>query len=86
MGTHIMKTTVEISDTLLQRARELLAEEKTTLRALIEEGLRLVVERHSQRRPFKLRKASFRGRGLRPELQRADWSAVRALAYEGHGG
>ncbi len=66
-----MKTTVEISDALLERARELRVEEKTTLRALVEEGLRLVIEERSRRGPFKLRKASFRGRGLRPELQRA---------------
>lgn len=86
MGTHIMKTTIEISDTLLERARELLATEKTTLRALVEEGLRLVIEEHAERKPFKLRRASFGGRGLQAEMRDADWSTIRSLAYEGRGG
>lgn len=86
MGTHTMKTTVEISDALLERARDLLATEKTTLRALIEEGLRRVIEEHAERKPFKLRQASFGGRGLQPEMREADWSIIRSLAYEGRGG
>lgn len=86
MGTHTMKTTVEISDALLERARDLLATEKTTLRALIEEGLRRVIEEHAERKPFKLRHASFGGRGLQPEMREADWSTIRSLAYEGRGG
>jgi hypothetical protein len=40
MVTH-MKTTVEISDGLLDEARRLAAREATTVRALIEAGLRL---------------------------------------------
>jgi hypothetical protein len=80
-----MKTTVDISDALLERARDVLAAEKTTLRALIEEGLRLVIAEHAQRKPFKLRRASFKGRGLQPEVRDADWAAIRALVYEGHG-
>ena len=86
MGTHIMKTTVEISDALLEEARRLLAEEKTTLRALIEEGLRRVIEDHAERKPFKLRRASFGGQGLRAEVREADWATIRSLTYEGRGG
>ena len=72
-----MKTTVVISDVLLERARELLATEQTTLRRIIEE--------HAERKPFKFRDASFRGRGLRPEVREADGRAIRALACEGRG-
>ena len=39
MGTH-MKTTIELADGLLADARRVAAEEGTTLRALLEEGLR----------------------------------------------
>lgn len=39
-----MKTTVNISDSLLRSARQLAAERRTTLTRLIEDGLRLVVE------------------------------------------
>jgi hypothetical protein len=39
-----MKTTIEIADDLLARAQRLAQQEKTTLRALTEQGLRLVLK------------------------------------------
>jgi hypothetical protein len=80
-----MKTTLEISDPLLREARKLAARERTTLRALVEQGLRRVVTERQRRPVFRLRKASFKGRGLRPEFQDAAWERVRDLAYEGRG-
>jgi hypothetical protein len=80
-----MKTTLEISDPLLREARKLAARERTTLRALVEQGLRRVVTERQRRPAFRLRKASFKGRGLRPEFQDAAWERVRDLAYEGRG-
>lgn len=47
MGAH-MKTTIEISDDLLQRARRLADERGLTLRALVEEGLRLSLQARSE--------------------------------------
>ena len=86
MGAH-MKTTVEISDALLAEARKLAARERTTVRTLIEQGLRRVIEeRRGAKQPFRLRKASFRGRGLAPEAKSAGWDRLRELAYEGRGG
>ena len=81
-----MKTTLEISDPLLREARKLAAREHTTLRALVEQGLRRVVTERQKQSAFKLRKASFKGRGLYPELQDAAWERVRDIAYEGRGG
>ena len=60
------KTTVEISEAVLRRAKRVAAERGTTLRALIEAGLRSVLEEERGARPFVLRKASFGGRGVRP--------------------
>jgi hypothetical protein len=80
-----MKTTLEISDPLLNEARKLAARERTTLRALVEQGLRHVVSESRKRKPFKLRDASFRGRGLRPELRDASWDQIRDLIYERRG-
>jgi tRNA(Ile2) C34 agmatinyltransferase TiaS len=85
MVTH-MKTTIEISDPLLEKARRVAAREGTTVRALVERGLRRVVEEGTPRRAFRLRKASFKGRGLRPEAAELGWRRVRELAYEGRGG
>ena len=80
-----MKTTLDISDPLLKEARKVAARQRTTLRALVEQGLRQVLADNRRRRPFRLRKASFKGRGLRPELGGAGWEQLRDLAYEGRG-
>jgi hypothetical protein len=80
-----MKTTVEISDSLLREVRRLAAREGVTLRTLVERGLRRVVAETKQEVPFKLRRASFKGKGLQPELRDASWERVRDLAYDGRG-
>jgi putative antitoxin of VapBC-like toxin-antitoxin system len=81
-----MKTTLDISDPLLREARKVAARERTTLRALVEQGLRQVVADKKSKPAFRLRKASFKGRGLRPEVADAGWDRLRDLAYEGRGG
>ena len=81
-----MKTTIEISDPLLRDARKIAEREGVTLRALVERGLRRVVAETRTSPPFKLRKASFKGRGLQDDLGDASWDKVRDLSYEGRGG
>jgi hypothetical protein len=83
-----MKTTVEISTPLLERARRLAAREGTTLKALIERGLQRVIDeaQRPQTPGFRLRRASFLGRGLHPDAHDAPWSELRDRAYEGGGG
>ncbi len=80
-----MKTTVEISDPVLNKAKQLAAAEGTTLKALLEEALRRVIDDHEQRGDFRLRSASFRGSGMRPEVREGGWARVRELAYDGRG-
>jgi hypothetical protein len=80
-----MKTTVEISDSLLREARKLAAREGVTLRTLVERGLHRVIAETRHGTPFKLRRASFRGKGLAPELNEASWDRLRDLAYQGRG-
>lgn len=85
MGTH-MKTTIEIADALLRDAKAVCKRENTTLRALVEAGLRQVLgERSRKRRKFELADARVRGRGLSPELQGASWAQVRDLIYGDRG-
>jgi len=79
-----MKTTVEISDALLAQARKVAARRGTTVRALVEEGLRRVVAQDRAPGAFKLRDRSFGAGGLRPEAQ-GGWERLRDLAYEGRG-
>jgi len=81
-----MKTTVEISDSLLREVRELAAREGITLRTLVERGLHRVLSDTQRGAPFKLRRASFNGRGRQAELGEALWETVRDLTYQGRGG
>lgn len=82
-----MKTTIDIADSLLDEAKDVAEKERTTLRALVEEGLRAALEaRRHKRMKFRLRDASVPGQGLRPGVQAEDWAAIRTLAYEGRGG
>lgn len=81
-----MKTTLDISDPLLREARKIAARDRTTLRALVEQGLRQIIAERKAARPFRLRKVTFKGQGMAPELREADWDKIRDLAYEGRGG
>ena len=79
-----MKTTIEIADALLEEAKAIAASEGTTVRALVEGGLRhMVAERRAHYAAFKLRDAAFDGDGIAPELRGASWERIRDLAY-GH--
>ncbi len=86
MVTH-MKTTVDIADHILEQAKGIALRESSTLRALVEEGLRTVVARHGRAdRAFRLRDASVDGNGLSPEFELHGWAAIRGAAYEERGG
>ncbi len=80
-----MKTTVEIPDALLDEARTAASRERTTVRALIEEGLRHVLQSRRRRAAFRLRCASFKGHGLQPHVAEGSWERLRDLIYEGRG-
>ncbi len=84
MSRH-MKTTVEIPNGLLARARKTAAREGVPVRRLIEEGLRRVLDARKDEQPFRLRRASFKGQGLQLGVAGAPWERIRDLAYEGRG-
>jgi hypothetical protein len=80
-----MKTTLDISDNLLLRAKRLARTEKTTLRSLTEEGLARVLDLREQSKPVKIRPVTFKGKGLHPALLGASWEQQRDLDYVGRG-
>jgi len=80
-----MKTTVEIPESLLQQARRVASQEHTTVKALVQEGLRRILAERKAGKPFKLRKVSFRGNGLQPQMAGAAWQQIRDAAYQGRG-
>jgi hypothetical protein len=52
--------------------------------AVIKRGLRMVVELGSKsRRRFRLKTITTKGEGLAVD---GDWSEIRSMIYEGHGG
>jgi hypothetical protein len=77
-----MKTTVEIADSLFAEAKSLAEAAGLSLRQLIEEGLRNVLECRQTKTRFTLRDGSFRGKGLRADLS---WPDVRRAIYKGRG-
>ena len=80
-----MKTTVEISDVLLAKARRVAARDRTTVRQLIEEGLRFVLAERDRAKGFQLRDGSFAGDGLHADAAGAGWNRIREMTYEGRG-
>lgn len=78
-----MKTTLEISDHLLARAKGLARKRKTTLRSLAEKGLRMVLEAEESPSKRLLQPVTFNGRGLSAEFRDASWKEIRDLAYGG---
>jgi hypothetical protein len=80
MVTH-MKTTIEIADELLQRAKRQAARENRTLREVIEEALRKQLATKKALEPFRLRRHTFKGKGLKAPITEGDWTTVRELIY-----
>lgn len=80
MVTH-MKTTVDIADDLLLRAKREAEASQTTLRSLIEEGLREVLGRKASSTQKPIKPVTFRGRGLQPEFRGKGWDAIRDAIY-----
>jgi predicted transcriptional regulator len=81
-----MKVTIELPDSLVREAERLAAERGTSLRALVEQGLRQVVDRQRRAGDFVLRDASVGGRGMRPEWQDAGWDRLREEVHRGASG
>lgn len=84
--TH-MKTTVEISEDLFARTREVAQREGTTLRNLIEEGLRAALARREQQAPpsYRWPDLSVTGEGLASEIEEGSWEPLRDQIYAGRG-
>jgi hypothetical protein len=81
-----MKTTVVIADALLADVQKIAAKRKTTLRALVDEGLRHVVANEkAPRMPFKLEDASVGTIGAPWPLEGKSWAEIRDIIYEDRG-
>ncbi len=74
-----MKTTIDIADNLLIRAKNLAKEKQTTLRSLIERSLAATLD---QPVPTKrVVPVTFKGNGLTREFEDASWDQIRDAIY-----
>lgn len=81
-----MKTTVEITDALLERAKTVAARDGDTLRTLVERGLeRELAVRSAKRKPFKLKNVTVGGSGLRPEVAHLSINELIRMSYGDRG-
>jgi len=75
---NIVKTTIQIADDLFQRVQALARKEKTTFRALTEEGLRLVLKNKKDKSTkWKWKLVTVKGQGLTDEFKNASWDQIR---------
>ena len=81
-----MKTTIDIPDSLFKQARRYAETRRTTLKALVEQGLRTVLAESREPATFQLADGSVGGNGLTPEFRNGGWDAIRETVYPGRGG
>lgn len=79
MGSH-MKTTIEISDDLLERAKRQARRENKTFREIVEEALRRQLMTRSSGQ-FRLKRHTFKGKGLQAAMAEGEWEVVRDMIY-----
>ncbi len=84
-NTGRVKTTIDISDNLLKRAKALAARERTTLRELTEEGLELVLSRRERGAAVRIDPVVVHGQGLSPDFRGKSWAEIRDEIYRGYG-
>ncbi len=81
-----MKTTVQIPDALLAEIQQIATKNKTTLRALMQEGLQHVVERErTKKKPFTLKDCSVGPKKVNEELVGRQWEDIVDLIYGDRG-
>lgn len=82
MGSLVgVKTTLDIQDALLERAKRHARRAQRPLRAIVEEGLRRVLSEASPRSAFRLRDASVGDPNGRDPLEAFSWQDLRAEIY-----
>jgi hypothetical protein len=76
-----MKTTIDIADSLLTRAKAIAHRDNTTLRSLVEQGLDIVMQQRARPPKSKFKTITFRGRPNDP-VPDLNWEKIRDLVYD----
>jgi hypothetical protein len=75
-----MKTTLEIADDILLRARKTAKQRGVTMRSLVETGLTMVLLKDSPKK-VSVVPVTFRGKGRQPAFAAASWETIRDTIY-----
>ena len=76
-----MKTTLEIHNELLLRAKNLARRTGRPLRVVVEDGLRLVLRDSAREEPYRLPDRSVGDTGAPDPLEALSWQDLRAEIY-----
>jgi hypothetical protein len=76
-----VKTTIEIQDALLERAKRYAKRVRRPLRAVIEEGLRRVLSEAAPKHAYELPDASVGDPNAADPLEAMSWHELRAEIY-----
>lgn len=77
-----MRTSIDVPDPLLRRAKKIARDRRVTLRELLLEGLRSVVERQGTPAEHHMQDCSFGEGGLVDGLSWSDTDRMNELVYE----
>ncbi len=80
-----MKTTIDIHDVLLERAKRHAKTRGCTLRSVVEDGLRRVLDEPAPAVPYKLEDCRVGDPDGEDPLKNYTWPELRDLIYEGRG-
>ena len=76
-----MKTTLDIHDELLNQAKRHARETRRPLRAVVEEGLRMVLSKEPGAKSYVLPDRSYGGSEVHDPLASYTWSELRDIIY-----
>ena len=80
-----MRTSIDIPEPLMRRARKVARERGTTLRQLVLDGLRSIVERDARSTAYRMKDCSFGREGLVSGLSWSDSERMDELVYGDRG-
>ena len=75
-----MRTSMELSDSVLRKAKALARKRNTTLRQIVEEAIRMFVDKDATT-SYEMIDCSFGEGGLVDGLDFTDWETIRDRAY-----
>ncbi len=82
-----MKTTIELSDTLMRELKQRARANHSSMREMMESALRLYLDQLKEpREQFTFHNHSFKGNGVCEGIEEGSWEQIRGMIYEGRGG